>query len=320
MIIFIMIVFVLSTMILLNEYYYHIVLQHIQEYKILKGLNGKYDKIAFGSSYGLYGIEFLEGSQGFNFCIGGQFLYYTDKMLREYAPRCLNDGGVIYLVISDLVFAEVGKGLYNPERYSLILSRKSLGDEYSFVNYVRMRFPLFFSIRAIRRLIGSFIKGVNNQFEVLSQNKLNYEQILLQAHKRCDSWCRQFHLNDTISDDIPQELEETFCKTRSILSGMLQFCLDNGYKPVLVVTPVSRAMHECLSEKFIQRVLFDNIAKANKQGIPFLNYLNDERFEDISLYANNADFLNARGRKIFSALLFDDYEKILVIKQFNLLS
>lgn len=309
-----MILFIISILflllLLLNEYYFHIVIRNTQEHKILRGLKGKYDCVAFGSSYGLYGISFPEKSNGFNFCLGGQFFYYTDKMLREYVPQCLNSGGTVYLIIADLVFAEVGKGLYRPERYPLILSKNSLGEEYLFLNYSRMRFPILFYPYVLKRITKTLLFGVDNSYETLRKNELTYEQTFQQAQQRCASWCRQFHLKDTLSDQISHDLEDKFAKTREILTGMIQFCLDRGYKPVLVVTPVSKAMNGCLSDKFVQKVLFNNIEIANIHKIPFLNYLRDERFQDISLYANKSDYLNARGRKLFTEVLIKDTEKM----------
>lgn len=295
---------------ILNEYYFQIVLRNTQEHKILRGLKGKYDCVAFGSTYGLYGISFPEESNGFNFCLGGQFFYYTDKMLREYAPRCLKPGGTIYLVIADLVFAEVGKGLYHSERYPLILSRQSLGEEYSYVNYLRMRFPLFFNPRSLIKIARSLIKGNKNSSVSLAQNKLTYEQTLCLAKKRCVSWCHQFGLKNTMSNEISPKLEEKFAESRKVLTSMIKFCLDNGYKPILVVTPVSKAMNECISDIFIQKVLYDNINMANEQNVLFLNYLKDDEFQEISLYENNADCLNVRGRKLFTEILIKDSKKV----------
>jgi len=312
MIFIITIVAIFVVALLLNEYYFHVALRNQQEHKVLRGLQKKYDRIAFGSSYGLYGISFPQETNGFNFCIGGQFFYYTDKMLREYAPKCLKPGGTIYLVIADLVFARVGKGLYRPERYSLLLSKESLGEEYSFLNYMRMRFSLFYRPK-IRTLIASLVRGEENHFDTLCENNLNYNKTLEQAKKRCASWCRQFGLKNTVSDIIEPELDLEFGKTRAILTGMIQFCLDNGFKPILVVTPVSKAMNECLSDEFMKRVLYDNIKMANEQKVPFLDYLKDARFQDISLYANNADCLNAKGRKLFTKLLIEDTNKIFSI-------
>lgn len=305
------IIIILLIAFLLNEYYYHVVLRYTQEHQIMRGKKGKnYDWIAFGSSYCRFGLTLGEDEVGFNFGVAAQFLYYSDKMLREYAVSCLKNKGTVFLIIAYLVFAEVGRGRYKAERYPLILSKKSLGDEYSVFNYLRMRFPLFFEPSKTRVLISSLIHGVRNRFDTLKDNQLNYEQTIVQAKKRCDSWCRQFHLKDTISEEIEPELEEKFMKTRAILTDMIQYCLDHNFKPILVVTPVSKAMNECMSDGFMQKVLFDNIKLANKQNVPFLNYLKDSRFQDISLYYNSADCLNARGRKMFTKILIDDVKKI----------
>ena len=222
MIVLLVVTFFVLVALLLNEYYFHIVLSSQQEHKILKGLKGKYGKIAFGSSYGLYGISFPKETDGFNFCLSGQFFYYTDKMLREYAPKCLKPHGTIYLVIADLVFARLGKGLYRPERYPLLLNKDSLGRDYSYFNYIRNRFPLFFNVRALMQIVKTLYKGTNNGYDLLKENKLNYEQTLQQARKRCASWCRQFGLKDTLSDEIPLELAKEFMETRAVLTKMIQ--------------------------------------------------------------------------------------------------
>ena len=45
---------------------------------------------------------------------------------------------------------------------------------------------------------------------------------------------------------------------------------------------------------------------SNKQNVPFMDYLEDPEFDDSSLYCNNADFLNARGRELFTKKLLND--------------
>lgn len=315
--IIIFLLFLLSVLLVLlaaNEVYFRFVLSHVQEQQIYYGRRGKYDIVAFGSTYCRYGIEFPSDVNGFNFGFSGQFFYYTDKMLRDFIPHCLNPGGTVLIIIADLVFAEVGKGLYGPERYPLFLSKISLGQEYSTYKFAKMRFPIIFHPVLLIRLFKYFAKVILNknhsEFDTLTKNALTEEQVVVEARKRCDSWCKQFRLKDTISDDIDPKLEIVFSKTRKILTSMIQYCLDRGFKPVLVVTPVSKAMTKCLSDAFLQKVLFDNINMANIQNVPFWNFLKDPRFQDVSLYANNADCLNVTGRRIFTKCLVTEYYKI----------
>lgn len=292
---------------ILNEYYYHIVLRNTQEHQILRGKKKKnLSWISFGSSYCRYGITSGKGEAGFNFGVAAQFLYYSDKMLREYSTSCLKNKGNVYLIIADLVFAEVGQGLFNPRRYQVLLSKENLGADYSLIQRLSLRFPLLVHPRNIKGLLKYIIKGDQNKYATLRYNELTEKEVHAQAAKRCSDWCRQFGLKDTISTDISYELEMKFSKTRDILTSMIQFCLDNDFRPILVVTPVSKIMREHLGKDFTQKVLYDNIRLANKQDVPFLDYLEDPDFDDFSLYHNNADFLNARGRELFTQKLLND--------------
>lgn len=309
MIVIVIILLITIIAFLLNEFYFRVVLSHTQELQILKGKNGKnYDWIAFGSSYCRFGLTSTsdEDEVGFNFGVAAQFLYYSDKMLREYAVSCLKKKGTVFLIIAYLVFAEVGRGLYGADRYQLLLSKGSLGDEYSLLKKIKLRFPLFSNPKRLKHLIRYIIKGNGDNYSSLLNNTLDENQVLIAAKQRCKDWCDQFGLKDTLSPNISSELEAKFAKTRKILTGMIQFCYDNGFQPVLVVTPVSGIMNSQLGDSFTKKVLYDNISLANVQGAPLLDYLKDERFQDISLYHNNADFLNARGRQSFTKVLLND--------------
>lgn len=292
---------------LLNEYYYNIVLRNTQEHQIMRGRKKKnLNWISFGSSYCRYGLSSGEDEVGFNFGVAAQFLYYSDKMLREYATSCLKNKGNVYLIIAYLVFAEVGRGWYGVQRYNELLKKKTLGDDYSYKQRLLLRFPLLAHPRNIKRLLRYIIKGDQNQYSTLRYNELSEKEVHAQAAKRCSDWCRQFGLKDTISNDLSDELLKKFANTRKILTGMIQYCLDNDFKPILVVTPVSKIMREHLGKEFTQVVLYDNIKMSNKQNVPFMDYLEDPEFDDSSLYCNNADFLNARGRELFTKKLLND--------------
>lgn len=309
---FILIAFLL-VLLLLNEYYYWVVCAFTQDYHMRKGeKGGPYEAIAFGSAYCRYGLDFSGTDvKGYNYGYSSQFFHYTNLMLHQYAKTC-KKGGVVYLIIADLVFAKEGKGLYGAEEYVKFLDKSTLGEEYSAGRYIRSRFPVFINPRLVVSCVKRFcgIKPTDS-YKSLENNSLAESEVIMEAEKRCNSWCRQFGLLNTIGNSIPEELDDVFKKTRQILTDMIQFCLDNGLKPILVVTPVSKIMNDRLGDDFIKRVLFNNISKANIQKVPMMNYLRDERFGDYHLYHNNADFLNARGRRLFTKVLVEDtYKKL----------
>jgi hypothetical protein len=291
-----------------SRHYYLTEGQHCNRIK-----NGAYDIVNLGSSYSRYGFDYEKAElKGYNLGISGQFFYYTDLMLKQYSPW-FNKDCVVVIIIADLVFARVGKGMYKPERYTAMIDKDLLGDEYSKWKYFsRVVFPLVGNPRLLFALLKEYYniirKKVRNNM-LVAKNPYDEEGALKQAKERCESWCEQFSLVDTKSDKIDSQLDNIFQETRKILTDMIQFCLDKGFRPVLVVTPVSHALNSLLSEKFIQRVLFDNIDQANKQNIPLFNYLRDERFQDIKWYLN-ADMLNLKGRRKFTEVVIEDLKAI----------
>ena len=298
-----------------NWYYKKYIFYYSQEAHIQRGLLNKYDMVAYGSSYARYAFAFkAAGVNGYNMGFAAQFFYYTEKMIKQY-QEIYNKGCQIVIVVPDLVFAETGKGIYGSERYIHILNKDVLEDEYSLTHYIReVLFPVFCHPRLVFTVVKNIAKKLLhiptiNPY-VLEKNQLDENQTLEAAHKRCNSWCKQFGLKDTYTDDVDSSLEMKFVESRKILTRMIQWCVDNQYRPVLVVTPFSAQLNSITSEQFIKKVLYDNIRLANIQNIPVLDYLRDERFQNYKLYLNSADLLNLAGRRAFTKVLVEDLKKL----------
>lgn len=299
----------------LNEYYKRVVIRNEQEAHIKRGRakNNEYEIVAFGSSYARYAFDFSDtGLNGYNFGFVAQFFYYTDKMIRAFSST-FKEGCTVVITIPNLCFAEVGDGMYHPQRYVIFLNKKELGDEYSVKNYLLYNcFPLFIHpLGNIKKLI-KYIIGVdkNDEYTRININPLSKQRVNVMALQRIIGWISSFGLMDTQSDIVPVELEQKFEKSRRMLSHMIQYCLDNGFKPVLVIPPVSGVMNSHLADAFVKKVLLDNIEISNNKKVPVFNYLRDSRFQDEKLYSCNADFLNVKGRKMFTAVFVGDLKKI----------
>lgn len=294
-----------------NWLYKILVLRDTQEFQIKKGANKKstYEIVSFGSSYARYGFDFTECDvEGYNFGVMPQFLYYTYKMITDYVS-CYKPNAYIAIVLPYLVFGEPGKGKYGADRYALLLSKESQGDEYSLYKELFVkRFPLLKpslynlkkSIKDIRRIPKEY-----REYQLM-HNELNEKQVDETAQRRCNDWIKEFHLNDTKSDIIPHELENKMAESRQILTDIIDFCLSKELRPVLVVTPVSSIMNSHLSDAFMKKVLYDNIEMSNKKKVPVLDYMRDERFADADYYCNCADLLNLRGRRLFTEVAVKD--------------
>ena len=317
-----MIIIVLFLLIVLalaaNYFYKSIILRDTQESQIIRASKkrGAYDVASFGSSYARYAFDFSESSiQGFNFGLMPQFLYYTDKMIRDYRD-CYRNNALVFIVLPNLVFGDSGKGKYGADRYASLLSKKAQGDEYSVKKHIFVKlFPLLntspYNLKSCINTILHY-RSIASDYEI-KENTLIEEEVLFQAKTRCNDWIKEFRLQDTQTNIIPESLEVEFQRSREILASMIDYCISEGLRPVLVVTPVSKQMKDCLSDIFLNKVLYTNIHMANKADVPFLDYMTDSRFVDSINYNNNSDFLNSTARKAFSQIVIDDalkaYEK-----------
>lgn len=299
----------------LNEYYKHIVIKNEQEAHIKRGRkkSKEYDIVAFGSSYARYTFDFSEtGISGYNFGFVAQFFYYTDKMIRAFSGS-FKEGCKVVITIPDLCFAEVGDGMYHPQRYVMFLNKKELGNEFTLTNFILYNYfpimtqPYMNFKKLIKYILG---KDKNDEYSSVLVNPLSKQRVNVMALQRIISWISSFNLMDTQSDTVSEELENKFVKTRILLTQMIQYCLDRGFKPVLVIPPVSGIMNSHLGDAFIKKVLLDNIELSNIQNVPVFDYLRDSRFQDEKLYSGNADFLNVRGRKLFTKAFVDDLKMI----------
>lgn len=295
---------------ILNEYYRRVVIRNDQEAHILRGRQQQdaFDIVAFGSSYGRYAFDFSEcDTRWYNFGFVAQFFYYTDKMIRAFR-RSFSDGCIVLITVPNLCFSEVGDGLYHPQRYVQFLTKQELGKEYSIKNYLLyVIFPILSNPKHnIKRMFKHILGKDKNTYSTRLHNPLNESKTMVQALRRTAGWVDSFGLKNTATSDITPELQAKFDKSTALLNSIIQYCIDEGLKPCLVVTPVSHVMNSLLSDEFLDCVLYNNIRRANTQNIPVFDYLRDERFQEIDLYDANADFLNARGRKMFSNTLYKD--------------
>lgn len=294
----------------MNYVYLYKVNYNSQDNLILNGKKGQWDYIAIGSTYGRYGIDFnAVGCKGWNFCFAPQFLYYTEKILYSYS-RYFKANCIVIITLPDLVFISEGRYDYGgSNRYHRILDRESLGEDFSCKRWLFSRLPLLENPKLIKEFFKFLVgKRSHDRYEI-SKNLYEPSQWDELAKSRCLEWCNQFGLKDTYDGDFTGKIREEFQKSVAVLERMINFCLKERYRPILVVPPLSEAMNKNTSFFFLKNVLYDNINTANTANIPVLDYRKDSRLQDMNLYIN-ADFLNLTGREKFTRILMSDISNI----------
>lgn len=283
-------------------------------YQLQKFINGVPDELEIvntGSSYARYAFDYtISNLKGFNFGLQPQSLSYDYRLLQQYNQK-MKKGCIVLITLPNLVFGFLD---YNNDqantKYYYFLDHKNIIGFTKWKLFNRIVFPLLSNPKNVFRI---FIDvPLLTQYEQV-ENFMTKEQVYADAIARVEGWKKQFNLYSTIETDLPKELINMFKKTTNLLNEIIEYCLRKKFKPVIVIPPTSAIINNLLSEKFMKKVLYDNINMANKRDIPVLDYLYDERFQDETLYINS-DMLNKAGRERFTCVVIDDLKRLGVIE------
>lgn len=122
----------------------------------------------------------------------------------------------------------------------------------------------------------------------------------LEADAECwiSGWKRQFDIPDA---DVPppEHIVEGRKRRVAVLGEMVAFCRERGFRPVIVLPPVTEHLSSKFSETFRENYIYSFLEEAGVSDVPFLNYLDDVRFKEDSLFFNSF-FLNRTGAGLFT--------------------
>lgn len=127
------------------------------------------------------------------------------------------------------------------------------------------------------------------------------------AGRLCACWRRQFEITD-FNAPLNERNRKTFAETVPILCDGLRMCVANGWRPIIVLPPISRHYDEVFKPVFWKTYVSDFVAAANPVKAPYWDYGADPRFRDDSLYANSL-MLNRKGRALFTAEIVQRVER-----------
>lgn len=157
-------------------------------------------------------------------------------------------------------------------------------------NYPLLHVPVIELFGRLRELI-----------KIFRYNQLSMEE---DAVYRVNSWKKEFSiykLHNELSLINIDRMEES----KLALSNLLKFCVDHGFRPVIVVPPITRSLKKYIDSYFQDKYINIFIEKSNTVGAPLLNYINNPKFDDDSLFKNSF-ILNSEGAKMFTKLFVED--------------
>ncbi|MDD3719689.1 MAG: hypothetical protein PHP28_13630 [Actinomycetota bacterium] len=253
-----------------------------------------------GSSHGAYGFDYenISGITGFNFALPGQSLYYDLQVLEEYSDK-LSEGCVVVIPISYFSFDQNKISEDQTRWYYKILDYGSVYN-HKLTDYVKIGlFPILGASLNAKYLIKDKPAVAFDIYWLYAFSGIDYDVEDVEAWKRDALGFLDFH-NKVTAQGRNEEFNLPY------LYGIIEYCQEHGFKPLLVTTPFTRYYNEVFTEEFYRDFHAKVTKIQEKYGIPYIDYSHDPRMtEDLGLFVDS-NHLNAAGSKVFTKLLLSD--------------
>jgi hypothetical protein len=268
----------------------------------------KFDVVNLGSNQPLFAFDYTGTKrEGMNWAVSPNSFEYDFEILKQYHHYLKENAFVIIPVCPFQFFAMFGhKEKFENYKYYGFLKPGAIHRYSSWVKLTYRRCPVLSAGKTLAKI---FLKNRDPAAQRLKlkieKNPMNDAGLKQDAVEMIQRWLAAFSLSQIdeicLSDENRRYIEQNI----EILSGMLDFCLDKGYRPVIMLLPVTPELYHLLSPSFLAEYVMNPIKKANKKDAPVLDYLNDERFISHDLYINSWWF-NAAGRRIFTTAVIQE--------------
>lgn len=265
-----------------------------------------FDIVNLGSNHPKFAFDYSDtGVKGMNWAVGPQTFMYDFAILKKYKKH-LNPGAKVIIPVCPLKFFLLESQRNNLLKYYRIFSKYEMPNYDIKQKVSEYMLPIFRHPARVKCIIRD-VRADNRL--LLTENPLNKEQIAKDATYWIEGcWNPEFNIDVENMSPLSKANQKSIEGNIRILSEIIQYCIDNGFQPVLTMLPVTKELSAKFSEEFIQQHILKYIKESNKQGAPVLYYLKDERFANPDFYINSF-FMNAVGRKYFTRIFVNELNK-----------
>lgn len=313
----IFILFVCVLIFLLNHAYKrtnHYSNQFLTTYDIRKGVPNDIQIAVFGSTYTKFGFNSFKDLEinGFNFSLDAEPLECDSILLDQYHKHISPNAVVVFTLAACAAcskYEEVVK--LNPLNYFHVMEYKRTPKCIcNLKNIFKYNLPLLCHPKCIRYLLKD---------EMLLTNVTDKAPYICDANKRKESinslvrvWLNMFNLSDLKSTNLPDKIREQVKTNTDVLIDIIRQAIDKGYKPALVILPLSGTLNGYFSDAFVNLTLGKMIEAATMQcEIPCLDYRKHEDFQnEESFYIDGGFKMSQIGSLHFTKIVLKDLRKL----------
>ena len=244
-----------------------------------------------GSNTGVMGFDWAgAGVKGVNLATGPQALQQGFQILEWFAPR-LAKGCVVVIPICPFS--------------SVLPHYEDAASQFKIYPFARQNeIPYWSPARA--RAVEAAVRKVQAEWDsrggapvAAADAPISAEGFRRSVEELLACWRSQFEIKDFNAPLTPRN-QRAFAETVPIMREGLEMCVRNGWRPVVVLPPISRHYDGVFKPVFWKTYVADFMAAANSTGAPYWDYGADERFRGDENFANSL-MLNRKGRALFTA-------------------
>lgn len=262
----------------------------------------------FGTSHGLASFHYPKSAGVcFNFALSGGDIYHDFATLRQFSDH-LAAGCIVAIPTSYFSFC-MSTQEPSQKRYYLYLDRKYLRG---FQTETLLNAKYLPVLRSGEYIIKDLIKDqemdvgaammtqdtpkdppqAETAAAAAAPQPADAARAALGAHAngRAESWRSGYMIAGR--DFIPENTQ--------LLTEMVQYCYAQGFRPVLVSTPIYQALNARFDEEELRICYFDPMAAVQEAtGVPYLDASHDPELSTNPGYFSNSDHQNASGAAAF---------------------
>lgn len=259
-----------------------------------------------GTSHGLASFCYQNDISDtvFNFALSGEDIYHDFCTIKQFSGH-MADGCVIAIPTSYFSFC-MSVDEPSQKRYYVYMDKEYLRG-FNYETLINAKYlPVLRSGEFLFKdlindqdidvggmMVGTAEKDTATTAEVVAKAN-GAKETALHSHAlgRAESWRSGFMLVG----------EKHMSANRQLLIDMVNYCIDQGWKPILVTTPVHCTLNEAFTEEELEQYYFSNVrAVQDATGVPYYDMSHDDVFSHTAEYYENSDHLNKDGADAFTA-------------------
>lgn len=274
----------------------------LQYVSLLPTLDGdvKYDVVNIGSNPARFAF-FYENINGANLSTGTQDLYMDLCILKYYSSR-IKKGAYILIpivpfssVTAYLTYQKLGLNYYMKFQ-KIDWCRNQEEKKIKSIAEKKIKYPLLFIFKSSFKSI-FYCEDDQKQLEK-SEMTMMYYELVNDARQWMNIWKAEFDIHD-LNAPLNESLIQARNKSVELLKAILNYCIAQEYKPVLILPPLQKELSKLFTLKIKENYVYSFIREIRDYDFILFDYMDDERFSDSNLFINTL-FMNLKGRKLFT--------------------